>query len=287
MTDLKIMPVEPCTAVRRCMASPQSYASSMSTYSTPTDLQVANRALLELQAAHDKDVATHEKNLQALENNRLVWAAVQEFMTAIGMPDGYTAVDPKSRSRFPKKIRHEAGYKTDLRREAILADGFEYGYSDMLNRYNEFKAQAEAKEAQAVKEREREVEKAKAARRANVELAHMVLRYKLDPDSTWRDVLEHLREQHQRANLAIAMMNVRADWNDGPGEVSSAMHAFKIETNEDKDIANSVLGNLGDGWDGDGRCFRDCAWNYNRLVSTLPEPLAADLMLAHTNASSE
>jgi hypothetical protein len=121
-----------------------------------------------------------------------------------------------------------------------------------------------------------------------VELAEIILRYGMDRESDWKDVFQALREKHQRVDLAVAMMNVRHDWNDGPDQVSNAMGRFTIETTEDKDIANSVLANLGDGWDGDGRCFRDCEWNYDRLLSSITDKqLVADVTTAYARSTGD
>jgi hypothetical protein len=289
MTDItppfKIMPVELCGAVGKCMASPQSYASSLqNTYSTPKPARVAAFALEKLEAARKLDEETHAKNETALANNKLVHDAVKAFMDALGMPKRFSVPDHKSRSRFPKTISHDAGYLTDLVREVRVSDNFDQAtrtYNDLRTRYVAYKEQADREAEQEKRNAEQAEERAKAARRANIELAAIILRYSLDLDATWEDVLDALRGKHQRVDLAVAMMNVRHDWNDGPGEVSRAMDGFTIETTEDKDIANSVLSNLGDGWDGDGRCFRDCEWNYDRLLASLPdEQLRADVLLA-------
>lgn len=284
---LKIMPVATAWKVGTCQASPSGYASHLGSYSTPSPARVADHALAQLEAARKADIAQHEANLAALQNNLQVQKAVTEMMTAIGMPTRWSERDLKSRSRYPKTISHPAGYITDLAREVKVSDGFEHAtrsYEELLRRYTEFKERADREAEEARRKKEREAEDAKQARLANVELAELILRWGLPRESTWCEVLESLRDKHQRANLAVAMMNVRGDWNDGPDEVSSAMDRFTIETTEDKDIANSVLSNLGDGWDGDGRCFRDCAWNYDRLMASLPEPLGADLALAYGRA---
>lgn len=285
-TDLKIMPVTQCGAVGACQSSPQSYASRMNTYSTPSDSAVADRALQELEAARAKDIATHEANVPAIENNKLVHAFVTETMEAMGMPRRWSERDMKSRARYPKKIDHQAGYLTDLAREVKVNDSFGHCtsvYESLLGRYKEFKVAADQTKANEAKKREQAAEEAKKARRANFELARLVLRCGLDPETAeWGDVLDALRLQHQRINLAVAMMNVRHDWNDGPGEVSDAIAAFVCETPEDIAIANDILRHLGEGWDGDGRCFRDTEWNYTRLLESIDDKqLVADVMTAY------
>lgn len=293
MFDLKIMPVEKCGRVGACQASPSGYASSLKsqyTYTEPSTDRVADHALAQLEAARQVDIATHEKNLPAIENNKLIVAHVTQLMEAIGMPRSYRVRDFKSRARYPKYDNPTAGYLGDLQREVPVADGFEQStrtYESLLATYRKFKESAAEQAARAQRERETAAERERQARLANVELAEIILRYGLDRESDWSEVLEALCDKHQRADLAVAMRRVRNDWNDGPDAVSNAIDRFKIETDEDKEIANDIMRHLGDGWDHDGRCFRDTTWNYDRLMASLPEQLGADVGTAWSRSTAD
>lgn len=286
MTELKIMPVEQCGAVGKCQSSPSGYTSYLKAsyrYSEPSEVRVAEYALQQLADARQKDEEAHARNLPAIENNKAVAAAIEALMNGIGMPRSYSERDLKSRSRYPKTITMKAGYLGDIQRHVMVTDHFEIAtrtYQELLKRYTEFQKLATEKAERAQRERDQAAERERQARLANVELAEIILRYGMDREFDWRDVLDALCDQHQRADLAVAMMRVRHDWSDGPDAVSNAIDRFKIETDEDKEIANSVLRNLGEGWDGDGRCFRDCSWNYDRLIASLPEQLGADINIA-------
>jgi hypothetical protein len=276
MTDdaMKIMPVTLCDAVGGCQSSPGGYAAYLSSglSRTLSSTYVASHALGKLEAARKKDIETHEANLPALEVNKAIVERVTAFMTEIGMPRSRTVRDTKSRSRYPKSVTLAAGWLDDLQHHVRTSDGFEratQSYESLKVRYEEYSSQA-AREAEQKRNAAAAAEEAeKAARRANVELAKIVLRYCLDEDADWSDVLEALRGKHQRIDLAIAMMDVRGDWNDGPDAVSYALDRFKIVTDEDKEIANDILSCLRD-FD-DGRVFRDTSWNYNRLMSSVED----------------
>lgn len=288
MTDLKIHPVEPCNNIGKCMASPQSYASNMPRYSGSEDpARVASFALQQLEAARQRDVEAHERNLSAIEANKAVHAHVKAVMEAIGMPTRWSERDLKSRSRYPKTISHDAGYLSDLRREVPVTDSFEHAtstYQQLKQRYEAYaeQAAAEAEQKAAAAQRQRDAQVAK--RRADMELAAVLLRYGLPIESTWRDVVHALAEKHQRLALAIAMQQTRGDWSEGPWRVRDALAAFQIETTEDKDIANDVLSCL-EGFC-DGRVFRDTTWSYDALFASITDQqLVADARLAlnHSN----
>lgn len=287
----KIMPVEQCGAVSKCQSSPSGYASylSSSSYYTPSPERVAQHALQQLEQARAKDVDLHEKNLPALEQNKAIAERVRAFMAEIGMPNNHTERDTKSRSRYPKSLTIQSGWIGDVARHIKTSDGFEYAtttYERLKRDYESYAARAKQEADLKRAELDRKAETEKAARRANVELARIVLRYELPEDAEWRDVLETLRTKDQRVDLALAMMDVRRDWNDGPDAVESAIDSFTITTDEDKQIANCVVGCLRD-FD-DGRVFRDCAWNYDRILSTVEDrQLSADAVLAFERVRGE
>lgn len=290
MTEqLKIMPVEQCGQVGKCMASPQSYSSRINSYGTKTTAMIARRAMSELEAARDIDIAIHEKNLPALENNKVVAAQIIALNEAVGMPKRWSERDRNSRSRYPKTIGHDAGYLTDIAREIKVDDGFALATQQFERMLKEYQAYAEQgqREAQAA---ERQAERDKQAliekRKADIELAAILLRYELPIESSWSDVLENLRGRHQRLDLAVAMSQTRGDWSEGPYRVRDAMDRFTIRDNEDKDIANDVLGCMDDFED--GRVFRDTAWSYDRLFASVEDKqLVADVQRAMQLAGDE
>ncbi|MFS2113339.1 hypothetical protein [Herbaspirillum frisingense] len=290
MTDsIKILPVQPCGAVGKCMSHPSSYASSLSSYSKPTTARIASYAMTQLETARAKDVATHEANEPAIAANLEVAKRVRVLMEEIGMPASYTERDTKSRSRYPKTIRHDAGYLQDLRRECKTDDGFTYAtstYERLKKEYQDYADKA-AREAEIEAGRaQREQEEALAKRKADMALAAILLRYELPLESTWEDVLEHLRTKDQRLDLAIAMRDTRGDWSEGAYRVKNALQRFTIHTNEDKDIAADVAAHLVDFED--GRVFRDCEWNYDRLLGTVVNrQLVADAEIARKSLEDE
>lgn len=270
--QLKIMPIEKCGFVGKLYSHPSDFKSRMNTYREPTMLMVATRALSELETARKADIELHEKNLPALENNRHVTEYLATVNAAIGMPDGWSETDRNSRARFPKKIRHEAGWKQDIKQHVCTDDRFDYYtgiYNQLLVKYTEYKGQAERddelKKNAAAREEAEKLEK----RKADLAFVTICQRYDLPLESEWSDVLEDLRKRDQRLDLAIAMQDVRSDWNEGCGAVESALCRFTIRNDEDKDIANDVLGCTHDFED--GRVFRDTTWSYDRLFASVQD----------------
>ncbi|MGJ3704593.1 hypothetical protein [Variovorax sp. AFSI2.2] len=289
MNPITIQPVELCASIGKCMASPSSYASYVGRYQQENPRAVAAHALRELESARARDISTHEKNLPAIEANKAVAARIEALMAEIGMPKSYSERDTKSRARYPKTIRHDAGYLGDLRRHCLTTDGFEaatHTYERLKKDYDAYAARAEEEAKQSDAKKEREAAALVEKRKADMELAAVLLRYELPIDSSWSDVLEALRSKDQRLDLAIAMQLTRGDWSEGPYRVRNALDRFQIETTEDKDIANDVLSCLEDFED--GRVFRDTSWNYGRLFASVKdEVLCADAQKALQHSGDE
>lgn len=281
----KIRPVEQCGAVRKCMSNPRDYKSQMPrgyTFSEPSSKRVAALALQKLEEAWAADKATHEKNAAALEANQAVRERIESLMNEVGIPTTKRVRDGnRMKYGVPKMKTVDAGYIEDIRANVPIDDGFglaEQSYNTLKAKYDEFAAAAEKEAEIAAQAAEREAEREKAERRANIELAKIILRYDLPDDISWNDCLDLLRKKDQRLDLAVAMSQTRGDWSDGFWRVSDALGRFKIETDEDKDIANDVVSCMSDD---DGRVFRDTTWNYSRLFSEAKDSqLSADIQLA-------
>jgi len=284
---MKIMPVKLCDAVGCCKSNPAGYKDSLKGtyyYREPAPTTIAAYALERLEEARLSDEATHAANTEAMENNKTIVEQINALMAEIGMPDGYSEIDNKSMARYPKKIHYTAGYKMDIARHVATSDGYEtamYKYNSLKSEYDKYVEQVNKEAELAQKKAQIEADKQKAERRANLEIAAIILRYNLDPDSEWRDILSALREKNQRLNLAVAMEMTCNNWSDGPDDVEYALGEFTIATEEDRDIECCINGCCGDNWDDDGRIFRDCEWNYNELYKSIEDQqLVTDAKLA-------
>lgn len=287
---MKVMAVEQCKAMGRMFHSPSDFTHRMSnsSYYKPSMLSIADYAMTQLETARAADVAMHEKNLPAMEMNKRIAVHLETLMKSIGMPEGWSERDPSSRARVPRTISHKAGWRTDLLKHCSVSDGFDSAtssYESIKARYAEYRVQALRDAEQKAGQAERDAAAKLAQRMADKDLVTIIARYNLPLESEWGDVLEALREKDQRLNLAVAMYDVRSDWNEGCGAVESALSSFTIRTDEDKDIANDVLGCTHDFED--GRVFRDTNWSYNRLFASVEDKqLSTDVQMAQGHCKS-
>lgn len=274
----------PVGAVGKCMSSPQSYSDQANPrYGSVSHRRTAEFALKELEAARAKDLAAHEQNLPILAANAAMRERIVALMKEAGVPDTWQSPTGRMKYGRPSTVTAPAGYVGDMNRTLPVTDGFEYAthtYSSLLAKYRQYGADAEKIEAEDQRKRDAAAEAEKAKRRADLKLATIIVRYQMPEDCTWRYVLESLCTRDQRIDLAVAMNRTRNDWSDGPGLVRYALDRFKTETPEDLEIARDVSAHVID-WDGDGRCFRDTTWNYDRLFASVADrQLAADAIEA-------
>lgn len=278
------MKVEPCDYVSQCMASPASYGSEIH-YGDKSMKRISALADQKLAEAWKRTCDVHHANAEAIEHNKNLATEIARIMTEAGIPTSYLAPKPGSRSYYPKKIKTEAGYIGDIRRNIITDDGFLYAqnsYHNLDRTYREYRIKAEGEDERIRVEKEREAQIAAERRKADIGLAKIILRYEFPDDITWESVLAKLRERDQYLDLAVAGLQTRGDWSDGFYRVEAALGRFKIADDRDKEIAADICGCMSD--QDDGRVFRDTRWSYDALFEIVADKqLLEDARLAMDN----
>lgn len=234
--------------------------------------ETVKRALNYVENGFSVDKALHEENKVALENNKKFCESVERIMTNAGIPPTYKVGELK-RGRIVYSERR-AGWMEDLIRCVKTDDGFSVSeriYRDQLMRIAEWEKSEKEKEVAAAKEKE-EAEKKLVAER---ELAVFIVKYSLPTMSSWTDVLDVVLAKDKYLRLAYWLEKNRGDWMDGCDYAKMGLDSFNVETNEDAEISNELY-SLCDNWEGDGRVFRDCQFNYTFLYSKVSKELMSE-----------
>lgn len=247
----------------------------------PTRTEIADRALADLAAALAEDTAMHEGNAAAIVNNLRIKEEIESTMTRLGIPRTYSEKDASSRKQIKPWITHASGYFADITRYVKTTDGWDnvaVSHKRKLALFTEWKKEAVRLDELDRTKGEREAAEKKAKLEKERKLMAVIIRHELPLMSDWDDVLEALRDKNPRLNLAVAMLQVRNDWNDGP---KSVMHALYNGGDETDEAINTAVGDAYDNWDGDGRIFRDMEWSYDAIFNTIEDQqLVADTMTA-------
>jgi hypothetical protein len=257
-----------------------NYSYGKSILKTEESLNKRKEDLLSLLGGYNQDCLKAEQNsLEAIQNNQKIHEKVQLMMQHIGIKPSYSVRDTKSRSMYPKYNTVQAGYFGDLSRDVPLKlNGTKHDVEGIKRsieiKYNELVGQVRKAE------QEENAKKAKAQRQHQIAL----LRAKYTPDdamsSEWL-IRDNILKQDKYLALAYYLEKNRSDWSDGCDYAKTGLGMFSVETEEDQKIFDNIQVFIED-WDrdGDGRCFRDCEYNYNVLYGMVKdEALLKDIEL--------
>jgi len=113
----------------------------------------------------------------------------------------------------------------------------------------------------------------------------LLAKYDLDLTQDWEDLLDIVINKNKYLYLAYYLEKNRGDWNDGYSYAETGLDNFTIENELDQDIHNDIYSYI-ENWDGDGRVFRDCNYNYSYLygiVADLESDLYKDFQVIKEN----
>ena len=247
---------------------------------TFTDLPAAlSRNRPRLEEAWLKAQVVHNKNKPALAANQAVYEAVTAFMTSIGIPARYSMVTGSRAGRTVRAIRN-AGWREDLGKCVPIDDGYqaiEKVYKESLARIERWEAVTEKRQAQVEQEKANE-------QRKQFTLFRLATKYGLELETATPDtLLETILNKDKFLALAYGLERNRCDWSEGPRIAQAALERFVESPVVDSQVEESIRQDIQaeiDDWEGDGRIFRDCTWNYSRIYLLCEDDSAkADLDL--------
>lgn len=245
-----------------------------------TSVEQVDKKLEEYSAMLEVNIKTieevHQTNIPIIENNRIVKEKITLVMQSIGVPSSYSwSYYKTANSRKMTTETTMAGYITDLARTCITDDGWEMKINSAKSKFEELKRKANDEKQRIQKEASDKAKEEKAKKSIQV-LARLQVKYNLDEDSDWTDVLDALDSKNKYFMLARAMEDTRGDWSEGYWRVENAIDNFVVETPEDQEIYDEIHTMAYENEDHDGRIFRDCQWNYSVLYGKVDSELIQD-----------
>lgn len=88
-------------------------------------------------------------------------------------------------------------------------------------------------------------------------------------------VMTNLINRDKYLCLGHFMILNRGDWSSGSDYANEGLKNFNISSDEDSEIYDEISG-LANNWEGDGRVFRDCKYNYDYILSLCDEDIYSD-----------
>lgn len=235
----------------------------------------SKRKLVNEWFAECTDIA--KRNDAACEHNRTVYSRAVALMKSLGLEEEECR-NVGTRRRKMDWVR--SGWLVSLDSQIPTTHGFAYCEERRKGALRSIDEE-EAKAAEAEQKREREAawaqqaeEKARRKQRTIVAIAE---RYGCDPlTATVDDLRDAILAKDKYANLAYWMERNRGDWSEGPDFASIGLREFTISLPVDQEIHDDIQHHI-EHWDQDGRIFRDCEWNYGRVMSLADAQVQKDL----------
>ena len=91
-----------------------------------------------------------------------------------------------------------------------------------------------------------------------------------EPESDKQEILDAILEKNKYLRLAHYLRMNRGDWTDGYDYAETGLSGFVVETEVDSEIEKDITHHINN-WDGDGRIFRDCEYNYNVIFGMVED----------------
>ena len=277
LSSMEIMPIKKIE-VERLKYIPDGYDERYSKYGTFEGYQIDNvvrEATNHVERILKSAETQHEVNVEAIKNNVAIVEGIKKMMEKFGIRSTYSTYEYKSRrSSKQTETKHYAGYLGDLNRDIKTNDGF----STIQNECNSFKEKLEKwrlSEMKRIEQEQAKIKNEEVIATANRELMKLIVKYDLPATSTKDDVVDHIISKDKYLYLAHYMEKNRGDWNDGYSYAEEGLDNFTVETDIDSEIYDCVQNEI-DNWDGDGRCFRDCAYSYNVVFGYADSELYVD-----------
>lgn len=233
--------------------------------------QSPDAARREVAKRYNHDLGVKDANISAVAHNRALLDKSVAFLTALGLRQEVVVRKPRSNWKTERKT---ANWLSELRCEAETTDSWprvESDYAEHMKAIGEWEAELSKEKEQAAAVEAREM----AALDKRIQVGVIATKYGMLATESPLEVLDELLKRDKYLRLAHWMRKNRGDWNDGANYAANGLRGFYADSDMDHEIEADVSSYITE-WDGDGRCFRDCKWNYDRIFGLVSPELFAD-----------
>ena len=235
-----------------------------SAYTTP------EAAREDIQRVLNENAPLIQEYNQAVNHNIRSFETVKRMLILMGLPTEEWRIPSGKR----KTIKMEAAWIGTLKQ----AFASKYPMTTFTNDFGKSHLEAVANWEKALAaQKEAEAELQRTQEKAEKEIERKIMlnkKYNLGFDGVFsvsatefnEVLLEKLLSINKYLTLAYWLYRNRCDWTDGPDYAEVGLNSFKVENVRDQAIYDDIQSYITN-WDGDGRIFRDCDYNYKTLAS--------------------
>jgi hypothetical protein len=224
----------------------------------------------EVERIYAQDLETIKENEVAVENNKKIYDTLYAVFRNLGFRE---TVTERTNPRTFKTKEVTAGWLRSLNtiERSTGASKVHDLRTSVLKRIQEHKDAEERSRKHAAQEREVAIQKAEKLKYIGQLEAKYGQKFHSEDDA-----IDYLLSRDKYLKLAYYLAKNRGDWSEGSTYAQIGIEGFAVENDTDKEILAEISELISD-WDFDGRCFRDCKWNYNVLYEMADKELHAEL----------
>ena len=218
-----------------------------------------------INSIEELDSKTDEENIKASQTNIHTKDVVMKMLKDIGVP---TQKYEYKTSRSRKKDWITCAWTYEIQSAfKTYSSNLTTTKNKLIETFEKLYQVDQDKRKKEQEERQKEVERKENERL----LAFMLSKYELDITADWEDLQRTIISKDKYLYLAHYLRKNRGDWNEGYSYAEIGLSNFTIENQQDQEIFDCINGLITEIDYVDGRCFRDCEWNYDVLFGIVRE----------------
>ena len=218
-----------------------------------------------INSIEELDSKTDEENIKASQTNIHTKDVVMKMLKDIGVP---TQKYEYKTSRSRKKDWITCAWTYEIQSAfKTYSSNLTTTKNKLIETFEKLYQVDQDKRKKEQEERQKEVERKENERL----LAFMLSKYELDITADWEDLQRTIISKDKYLYLAHYLRKNRGDWNEGYSYAGIGLSNFTIENQQDQEIFDCINGLITEIDYVDGRCFRDCEWNYDVLFGIVRE----------------
>lgn len=214
------------------------------------------------------DKERHQNNVVKCKSNNKTYIALSNLLKRIGISEKYYGYKT-NRSRQKDWVYYN--WPSEIYGQ-IPRDYSENKLSDLVKKHKDKIKEIYDTEMKRIREEEEKKEIERKEKERNRKLALLLAKYDLDLDCDWNDLLDEVINKNKYLYLAYYLEKSRNDWNDDCTYAKIGLRNFNIENELDQKIYDDIIHYIYN-WEDymDGRCFRDCKYDYPELYGIVAE----------------
>ena len=218
-----------------------------------------------INSIEELDSKTDEENIKASQTNIHTKDVVMKMLKDIGVP---TQKYEYKTSRSRKKDWITCAWTYEIQSAfKTYSSNLTTTKNKLIETFEKLYQVDQDKRKKEQEERQKEIERKENERL----LAFMLSKYELDITADWEDLQRTIISKDKYLYLAHYLRKNRGDWNEGYSYAEIGLSNFTIENQQDQEIFDCINGLITEIDYVDGRCFRDCEWNYDVLFGIVRE----------------